>query len=98
MFDFAAVRNKSLILIEYHGKQHYDNAKFFGASPKRAQQQLELVQLRDRTKQQWCDKHSVELLVISYVDHSKINSILTDVFKTKQVAAIKKKYVHGQLK
>ena len=85
LFDFAATHNRSLVLIEYHGEQHYSCTKFFGASQKLAAKQFKIIQLRDQIKRQWCLENSTKLLIIPYTDYLIIEDILNKTFINNRI-------------
>ena len=45
-------------MIEYNGKQHYEQSDFFG--------KLEEIIERDKNKIEWCSKNKLPLLIIPY--------------------------------
>lgn len=59
-FDFAILdkEGKPIGMIEYNGKQHYEQSDFFG--------KLEEIIERDKNKIEWCSKNKIPLLVIPY--------------------------------
>ena len=64
-FDFAIFRaNKLFCLIEYQGSQHYQNleGKLWNSPQK-----------HDKMKKEYCEKHNIPLIEISYKDFDKIN-------------------------
>lgn len=81
-FDFAIFskeNNNTLFdrwvdkVIEYHGKQHYEVIEHFGGK-----EDFEERKKRDRIKEDYCKKHNIPMLVISYKKKDKIEKILTD--------------------
>lgn len=73
-FDFAILdkKNNLLGLIEYQGKQHFDDSYgWFGL-----QQRTET----DKLKKDYCDKHNIKLFEITYQDNIEIslNNILSN--------------------
>ncbi len=71
-FDFATKQDSKLLLIEYHGIQHYQ------ISPPMSCTQFELDDLkeRDEIKKKWCEINRVRLLIIPYTEYRNINKIL----------------------
>ena len=60
-FDFAIFDNGKLKhLIEYNGKQHYERANSAWGEG------FEILQEHDKRKQEYCEKHNIELRVIKY--------------------------------
>ena len=59
-FDFAIMKNPHtpIGLIEYNGKQHYEDCEFFGPTKD--------IQKRDKQKEKWCKDRGLPLLVIKY--------------------------------
>lgn len=74
-FDFAILKdNKVSLLIEYQGKQHYqDEGGYMGGK-----NFLE-IQERDNKKRKYCLDNNLLLLEISYKDFDKIEDILKGV-------------------
>lgn len=79
-FDFAIFDcNDNLIfLIEYQGKQHYTPSQFGNISLDKAKQNLQECQRRDQIKLDYCIKHNIDLLIISYKDYDLIDEIITN--------------------
>lgn len=73
-FDFAIFKdntNKKIkCLIEFQGKQHYDPIKYFGG-----EEYLKLTQERDLKKKKYCEENNIPLIIISYKQQNKINSL-----------------------
>lgn len=65
-FDFA-IEFPKLILIEYHGKQHYD--KDYGWD-----ESYEEIVKRDKKKEQYCKENGIPLIIIPYTDYDKIDT------------------------
>lgn len=79
-FDFAILDEKENIvcLIEYQGRQHYDNIQHFGGEDdfnKRTQ--------HDRMKRQYCQENNIKLVEIPYWDYNKISAeyLLQKIFE-----------------
>lgn len=69
-FDFAIFENEKLIcLIEYQGDIHYKVTGGWNDF-----QRLLLNQERDKIKREYCKKHNIKLIEISYTDYDKINT------------------------
>lgn len=65
-FDFYLPNYK--LCIEYNGEQHYHERKngFFSL------EEVKKIQERDKTKEQYCIKNHISLLIIPYYDYSKL--------------------------
>jgi hypothetical protein len=81
-FDFYL--NDYNILIEFQGKHHYEPVnKYY-----RAKKVTERTQVNDKIKKEYCEKHNIPLIEISYKDLNlqKIEEILkleiTEILKT----------------
>ena len=61
------------LIIEYHGKQHYEEASFCEDSLKERQQ-------RDKIKKEEAIKNNFQFLEISYMDYKNIEQILDSWF------------------
>lgn len=73
-FDFAILPDRKL-LIEYNGIQHYKETSCFGGK-----KGLAAVRKNDKIKADFCKKHGLKLIVISYRNYSNIETILKSVF------------------
>jgi Probable Zinc-ribbon domain len=60
------------ILIEYHGRQHYESINFGGDY----KNMFELVKKHDKMKEDWCINNNVQLIVIPYTDFKNIENIV----------------------
>lgn len=76
-FDFAVWINNKLILIEYHGLQHYKLTSGFYACPKK----LKIRQKRDKIKVKFCKKRNIFLLIIPYTKFYNIQNILINLLE-----------------
>lgn len=54
--------------IEFDGKQHFEDIKFFDS--------LQIIQERDKLKNQYCKDNNIDLLRIPYWDFNKIEKII----------------------
>lgn len=79
-FDFAIFdKNNSLkCLVEYDGKQHFEEGPF----------DLSKNQLRDKIKNNYCLLNNIPLYRIPYTDLSKVNC-LTDIFSDKYLIKLR---------
>ena len=59
-FDFAILNDnlKPIGMIEFNGKQHYEQSNFFDS--------LTDIQYRDKQKSIWCQKNNIPLMIIPY--------------------------------
>lgn len=63
-FDFIVYRQDgSFVMIEYQGRQHYEDSKWNWESPKE----------NDEIKRQYCIKNNIDLVEIPYWDFEKID-------------------------
>ena len=62
-YDFAILNDRSQIqyIIEFDGKQHYEASEFFGGEA-----QLQMTQINDMVKNQWCKDNNIPLIRIPY--------------------------------
>lgn len=61
-FDFVVkTKGGQCIAIEYDGKQHFTPIEFFGGA-----EAFEKTQIRDKIKNEYCDRNSIQLLRIPY--------------------------------
>lgn len=68
-FDFAIFKNKQLYcLIEFQGGQHTKSVEWFGG-----EENLKLTQERDNIKREYCKKHNIKLIEISYEEKNKLS-------------------------
>ena len=72
-FDFALDINKTLIIIEYNGIQHYIASDFFGG-----EDSLKETQKRDDIKKEYCNRKNINLHYIDYTQNIKeeVNKII----------------------
>lgn len=69
-FDFKIILNNTkYFLIEYQGKQHYEENTFFSDS-------LLNIQKRDCIKKTYCKENNINLLVIKYLYFDNIENII----------------------
>lgn len=73
-FDFYIEQGKIKIAIEYNGRQHYEQVDYFKGSS------LEVQQMRDQKKRDYCKKNQIKLIEIPYTySLKKIKDIIKDV-------------------
>lgn len=77
-FDFALLNEKEqpIAMIEFNGKQHYEQSDFFG--------NLEDIKYRDKQKSIWCQQHNIPLLIIPYWKMDNIEEALNNFIETQQ--------------
>ncbi len=78
-FDFAIFAD-TLLLIEYHGIQHYEPVSF-GSTKISGKQNLSQNKKRDKWKLKWATKKGYPLLTIPYWDFDKIEALVKDFLK-----------------
>ena len=59
------------IVIEYHGKQHYEPIKWFGG-----EETLFYIQNNDKIKKTYCEKNNIKYIEISYIEDKNIEEII----------------------
>lgn len=76
-FDFALLNEEEqpIAMIEFNGKQHYEQSDFFG--------DLENIKYRDKQKSMWCQQHNIPLLIIPYWKMDNIEEVLNNFIKTQ---------------
>jgi hypothetical protein len=72
LFDFYLIEKN--VLIEYQGKQHYEDSDFF----KMRSGDCKLIQERDKIKKQYCIENNIKLIVIPYTKFNQITKILSN--------------------
>lgn len=68
------------ICIEYDGKQHYEPINFFGGKTG-----LKNTQIRDKIKNNFCEKNDIIFIRISYKDFKNIEIILNNKLKIRKL-------------
>jgi len=77
--DFYLEREgREVLVIEYHGEQHYREIDHFRKSKKGRQRNLALQQHRDHYLRKYCQERRWRLLEIPYWDLKRIDEILTE--------------------
>ena len=80
--DFAILHNNKVIgTIEYNGEHHYRVVDFSGHNPKKAQEQFEKVQKRDKVKSDYLKAHNIPQLIIPYWQFNEIEQLVTEFLK-----------------
>jgi len=75
-FDFAIFNNENtlLFLIEFQGRQHYDQ---IWARRNDKYSTLEYIQGNDKIKSDYCKENNINLIIIPYTDINNIETILS---------------------
>lgn len=71
--DFYLQRDDEIIIIEYHGEQHYKDLPYFYKGRTR---DFAVQQHRDRYLRQYCADNHIRLIEIPYTEHDHIADIL----------------------
>lgn len=81
-FDFVLYNQNNDIIcaIEYDGEQHYKAPNCWGGND-----QLNITQQRDRTKNQYCQEKQIKLYRILWKDYDHLFDILTDILVTEKI-------------
>lgn len=76
-YDFAILNehNDAKILIEYHGRQHYEVAYSWNDS----EEDLQDRKMKDELKRQWAKENNIPLYEIPYWEFENIESILDNI-------------------
>lgn len=77
-YDFYLKEYK--MCIEYQGEQHYYPVDFAGKGKEWSENSFLEIKRRDKIKKDYCEKHNIFLLYISYWED--IYSVLNNIFKT----------------
>ena len=75
-FDFALVYKERLYLIEYQGSQHY----IFPNTFHKNKEDFETQRRRDEQKKEYCKKHGIKLIQITYLQNNIIEELLNEHF------------------
>ena len=76
-FDFFAKDKGIKFAVEFDGEQHFRYIQIFHRTP----QGFEDQKRRDRIKNEWCRKHKIPLLRISYRDKDRVQEIVEEFVK-----------------
>ena len=78
-YDFALLNNdgKAKVLIEYHGRQHYEVAYSWNDN----EEDLQERKRKDDLKRQWAKDHEIPLYEIPYWEFENIDFILDNIIK-----------------
>lgn len=83
-FDFMVELNGEKILLEYHGKVHFEPAKYT-KDEKVSKANFIDVQKRDKLKKEYAKKNSIPLYELTYLqDYNEIRIELDEIFKSKR--------------
>ena len=74
-FDFYVPSHR--LLIEFDGRQHYENSKLWGG-----EEELAEIQRRDAIKNRFAERHGYRLLRIPFYEYENIETILLDELTT----------------
>lgn len=81
-FDFVVYLNDNFILlIEYDGLQHFEAVDFASKGKQWAEEQFELIKIKDKIKNEYCIENNIPLLRIPYWDFDRIEEILQAEFQ-----------------
>lgn len=64
------------LIIEYDGEQHYMPVNFGQNDIKRMEEKLKITQEHDKIKNEYCEKHNINLLRIPYWEKQNIETII----------------------
>lgn len=80
-YDFAILNenNEAKILIEYHGRQHYEVANSWNDS----EDDLLERKMKDKLKREWANKNNIPLYEIPYWELDNIENILNNILSTE---------------
>jgi hypothetical protein len=67
-------------VIEYNGIHHYRPTDYAGYGDEWARSQFEETKIRDNIKRSYCYKNNIEYIEISYLEKSRIEDILVNLF------------------
>jgi hypothetical protein len=81
-FDFGVFVRNVLYLIEFQGRQHYEEG-VFGSKIDDAKTILRTVKKRDKIKYNFCKKNNIPLIVIPYWEKDDISNLLNDFLFNK---------------
>ena len=76
-YDFAVLNenNEAKILIEYHGRQHYEVANSWNDS----EDDLLERQMKDKLKREWANKNNIPLYEIPYWEFDNLDIVLNGI-------------------
>lgn len=78
-YDFCVLVNKSRLMIEYDGEQHFSPIEQWGGEVAYQKQRK-----ADKEKNEWCEKHKIPLLRIRYDQKPIINELVDDFIKNPE--------------
>jgi len=106
-FDFAVWKDGNLHLIEFQGRQHYDEAiggrfRFGGREYTVTEEAVRDIQRKDRIKSDFCVSRGIPLLIIHYWEMKNIKNLVEEFLRvekgkggTSKTAAPKSIWYHG---
>jgi hypothetical protein len=71
------------ILIEYHGRQHYEPSAFGSKQENAAELMFEAGQKRDEAKEKYCRDNKIPLLIIPFWEFNIIPNVIDNFLKSK---------------
>lgn len=71
-FDFAVFKDERINLIEFDGKQHFQEVEYFGGN-----EAFETLKYNDNNKNEYCKLNNLNLIRIPYFEINNIANILT---------------------
>ncbi|MHC1737735.1 MAG: DUF723 domain-containing protein [Ignavibacteriaceae bacterium] len=80
-FDFFIREGENLLLIEFHGQQHYGPVKFGGLADNNAEKLFEEVKKRDKIKKEYALTKRIPLLIIKHDEIDRILEIIKEFIK-----------------
>lgn len=72
------------LVIEYNGEQHYKPVKLWGG-----EEELQIIQLRDKIKKDYCLEHNINYLIIKYNENILEALIKNNIIKRDSQASMK---------
>lgn len=73
-FDFAIIKDKQLVLIEYDGEQHFESVEFWGGD-----EGLKITQQRDQLKNKYCVDNNIPLIRIPYWESEQLEHTIKSI-------------------
>lgn len=71
-FDFAVFKDEQINLIEFDGKQHFQEVEYFGGN-----EAFKILKYNDNNKNEYCKLNNLILIRIPYFEINNIGNILT---------------------
>ena len=91
-FSFPGFPNKrfDFYLPEYNAAIEYDGIQHFQETFFSKNEDLEVIQARDKEKNDWCNTHNITLYRIPYSDYDNIAQIICKIFKEESSTTIER--------